>query len=51
MCYQSLCSLCIVIILKKFEDLIFVVDKIPTQEAKIITFKHSVSIFEGWFSI
>ena len=40
MCYQSLCSICIVIILKKIEDLIFVVDKLPMQEAKIITFKH-----------
>ena len=39
-CYQPLSSICIVIVLKKFEDLIFVDDKLPTKTAKMTSLEN-----------
>ena len=39
-CYQPLSSICIVIVLKKFEDLIFADDKLPTKTAKITSLEN-----------
>ena len=34
-CYQPLSSICIVIVLKNFEDLVFVDDKLTTKQQKL----------------
>ena len=39
-CYQPLSSICIVIVLKKFKDLIFVDDKLPAKAAKITSLEN-----------
>ena len=39
-CHQPLSSICIVIVLKKFEDLIFVDDKLPAKIAKITSLEN-----------
>ena len=38
-CYQPLNSICIVIALKKFKDLIFAADKLSVKTAKIMLLK------------
>ena len=39
-CQQPLSSICIVIVLKKFENLIFVDNKLPAKTAKITPLKN-----------
>ena len=48
-CYKPLSSICSVIVLKKFEDLIFVDDKLPTKTAKIMSLENFYVILYGLY--